>query len=97
MRENITELVIKHGKNSNLSKGNKMAGEIFEKYYDPDDRENSWADTEPKTKMSKDIGSLIGKTETKNQIDSIEDSLKNWHDGDITPEVYDSWTWPLVK
>jgi hypothetical protein len=67
-----------------------MAGEIFEKFYDPDDRENSWADTEPKNKSVKDIQAIISDgITTKDELDMIEESLKYWNDGDIKPEIFD--------
>lgn len=66
-----------------------MAGEIFEKYYDPDDRENYWADTEPKSKSVKDIQTIMAEgITTKDELDVIEQSLKHWHDGDIKPEIF---------
>ena len=66
-----------------------MTGEIFEKYYDPDDRENSWMDTEPKSIQNLQKAIMHGIT-TKDELDIIESSPKTWHDGDISPEVYES-------
>lgn len=73
-----------------------MVGEIFEKFYDPDDRENYWADTEPKT--TKNLHSAINDgITTKDEFDIFESSIKNWSDGDLNPEILDSWVWPLIN
>lgn len=65
-----------------------MAGEIFEKYYDPEDRENYWADTEPKSVKNLQSVMMEGIT-TKDELDMIEASLKTWNDGDIKPEIFE--------
>jgi hypothetical protein len=66
-----------------------MAGEIFEKFFDHEDREY-WADTEPKSKSVKDIQNAFrdGIT-TKDELYMIEESLRHWNDGDIKPEIFD--------
>lgn len=56
-----------------------MAGEIFEKYYDPDDRENYWADTEPK--ITKNLQkAILGGISTKDENEIIKSMIKTWTD-----------------
>lgn len=45
MQGNILGLETRPGKNLNTSELS-MSGEEYEKYYDPDDRENYWSDNE---------------------------------------------------
>lgn len=66
-----------------------MAGEIFEKFFDPEDREY-WADTEPKSKSVKDVQQILKEgITTKDELDMIEESLKFWNEGDIKPEIFE--------
>lgn len=64
-----------------------MAGEIFEKFYDPEDKDY-WADTEPKSIKNLQSAMMEGIT-TKDELDMIEASLKTWNDGDIEPEIFE--------
>lgn len=80
-------LATRRGKSSRTNRIH-MAGEIFEKYYDPDDRENYWADTEPKSTKNLHAAIMQGIT-TKDELDIIESSLKIWHDGDVGPEIFE--------
>lgn len=66
-----------------------MAGEIFEKFFDPEDREY-WADTEPKSKSVKDVQQILKEgITTKDELDMIKESLKFWNEGDIKPEIFE--------
>ncbi len=66
-----------------------MAGEIFEKFFDPEDREY-WADTEPKSKSVKDVQQILKEgITTKDELDMIEESLRFWNEGDIKPEIFE--------
>lgn len=52
---------------------------MFEKYYDPDDRENYWADTEPKT--TKNLQKILtDEIITKDEFDTVESVVKIWSD-----------------
>ncbi len=66
-----------------------MAGEIFEKFFDPEDREY-WADTEPRSKSVKDVQQILKEgITTKDELDMIEESLRFWNEGDIKPEIFE--------
>jgi hypothetical protein len=73
-----------------------MSNEINEKFYDPEDRANYWADTEPKTTKNLQQVMNDGIT-TKDEFDIFESSIKTWSDGDLNPEILDSWVWPLAN
>jgi hypothetical protein len=65
-----------------------MAGEMYERFYDPEDRENSWVDTEPVGKSIKEIHTAIsGDIKTKDELDVIESSLRLWSEAEISAEV----------
>lgn len=52
---------------------------MFEKYYDPDDRENYWADIEPKT--TKNLQKIFtDEIITKDEFDTVESVVKIWSD-----------------
>lgn len=59
-----------------------MAGEIFEKFYDPDDSENYWADMEPKTTKNL-YSALTAGLSTKNESEILKELIKTQHSEDM--------------
>ncbi len=67
-----------------------MAGEIYEKFYDPEKPEEYVFDDEDFSKSVKDIQkTLMDGISTKDEFDLIESTIKYWHDGDVRPEMFE--------